>query len=75
MPLENDRYGICRVICKPGERFASFITYICPKTEVERVEGTGGVSLSHFMDSIKQLHPDLEVMSYLDAVRAYLYKK
>lgn len=75
MPLKNDRYGICRVICKPGERFANFITYICQKTGVERVEGTGGVSLSHYMDGIKELHPDLKVMSYSDAVIAYLSQK
>ena len=75
MTLKNNRYGICRVICKPGDRFAHSFTYICPMTGVERVEGTGGVKLSHYMESIEDLHPDFKVMDCADAVAAYLSQK
>lgn len=46
--LKNDKYGICRVIYKPGDRNIESTTYVCADG-VERVQYTGGKTLEEYM--------------------------
>lgn len=64
MTLKNDKYGVCRVIYKPGNRHIESTTYICADTGVERVQYTGGKTLAEYMADMEELNPGLEVMPY-----------
>jgi hypothetical protein len=62
MKLQNDEYGVCRVIYKPGELHLQSTTFICEDTGLERVRYTGGKTLAEYMTD--KAGQGLEVMPY-----------
>jgi hypothetical protein len=79
MKLENDSFGVCRVIYKPGELHLQSTTYICQDTGLERVRYTGGKTLAEYMTD--KTGQGLEVMPYemaapmIDAAQVARYCK
>ena len=79
MELQNDEYGICRVIYKPGELHLQSTTFICEDTGLERVRYTGGKTLAEYMTD--KTGQGLEVMPYetaapmIDAAQVARYCK